>query len=97
MPRYSCRPHRPAGDRDRLDELARRLKAVLDRHLAIHLDQLSPRTVGDTIDGLNEDREDIGVIPTADLGTPAVRFVRVASPSSRWVLSPRTVEHVDTW
>ena len=87
----------PAGDRDRLAESARRLKAVLDRHLEIRLDLLSPRARGDTADGLNPDREDLGVIPSADLGAQPVRLVRVESPSPRWVFSPRTVEHVDAW
>ncbi|MBI2797470.1 MAG: mechanosensitive ion channel family protein [Gemmatimonadetes bacterium] len=87
----------PVGERERLPELARRLKAVLDRHLEIRLDKLSARAAGDTTDRLAPDREDLGLIPSADLGAQSVRLLRVDTPTPHWEFSPRTVEHVDTW
>jgi MscS family membrane protein len=88
----------PAESAARAPELARRLAAVLDRHIEIRLDQLSPRAAGDTADGLPADREQIGRIPSAELGTQPVRLVRLESPPpAHWVFAPKTVANIDGW
>ena len=87
----------PVGEGERMSELARELKAVLDRHIDIRLDRISPRAAGDTADGLPPDREQIGDIPSADLGAQPVRLIRVEQPTPRWIFSPKTIEHVDQW
>jgi MscS family membrane protein len=88
----------PPEEAGRGPELARRLAAVLDRHLEIRLDLLSPRAAGDSADGLPVDREEIGRIPSAEMGTQPVRLVRIeAPPPPRWAFSPKTVQNVDAW
>ena len=87
----------PVGEGERLPELAQELKAVLDRHIDIRLDRISARAGGDTADGLPPDREQIGEIPSPDLGAQSVRLIRVDRPSPHWVFSPKTIEHVDQW
>lgn len=88
----------PPESASRAPELARRLSAVLDRHIELRLDQLSPRAAGDTADGLPPEREQIGRIPSAELGTQPVRLVRVESPPpAHWMFAPRTVANVDGW
>ncbi|MBI3792507.1 MAG: mechanosensitive ion channel family protein [Gemmatimonadetes bacterium] len=88
----------PPEESGRGAELARRLAAVLDRHLEIRLDHLSPRAAGDTADGLPVEREEIGRIPSAEMGTQPVRLVRLESPPPpHWAFSPKTVQNVDAW
>ena len=79
-------------------ELARRLAAVLDRHLEIRLDQLSPHAAGDTTDALPADREEIGRIPSVEMGTQPVRLIRLdAPPPPHWAFGARTVGNIDAW
>ena len=85
------------GERDRRPEQARRLKAVLDRHLEIRPEKISPRAVGDTTDGLARDREELGIIPSATHGPQPVRLIRVESPTPGWAFSPRTLELTEAW
>ncbi len=88
----------PAESASRAPELARRLAAVLDRHIEIRLDLLSPRAAGDTADGLSADREQIGRIPSAELGTQPVRLTRLEQPPpAHWVFAPRTIANIDGW
>ena len=88
----------PAESASRAPEFARRLAAVLDRHVEIRLDQLSPRAAGDTGDGLPPDREQVGRIPSAELGTQPVRLIRLESPPpAHWVFAPRTIANIDGW
>jgi MscS family membrane protein len=80
----------------RPEELARRLKAVLDSRLWVDLDKLSPRADGDTADGLPRDREQLGTIALPDGSEVAVRLARVGRGSERrWVFAPGTVVQVD--
>ncbi|WP_434048652.1 MULTISPECIES: mechanosensitive ion channel family protein [Sorangium] len=79
-------------------ELAQRLKAVLDRHLWVDLESLSPHSLGDTQDNLGAGVEQIGPpIPTRT-GTKPVRLVRRTTPDGvRWIFSRATVARVDEW
>jgi MscS family membrane protein len=75
--------------------IARRLKAVLDRHLWVDLERISPLTAGDTTDGLPAMVEQIGTIPGPD-GVPVpIRMVR-ATPESdvSWRFARTTVDRV---
>ncbi len=76
--------------------LARRLKAVFDRHQTIDLDTLSPRPEGNEDDGLPAGVEDVGRIRGG--GGESVRVVRVTDGErQRWVFSQETVERIDDW
>ncbi|AUX23458.1 hypothetical protein SOCEGT47_039830 [Sorangium cellulosum] len=77
--------------------LAQRLKAVLDRHLWLEPDALSPHALGDTQDNLGNGVEQIGTIPTRT-GTQPVRLVRRVTPDGvRWLFSRATVVRIDEW
>jgi len=78
--------------------LAKRLREVLDRHLWIDIDKLSPEPHGDTEDGLSGDREELGTVPGAAGKPEPVVLVRHVDPRGiRWVFSAATVAHVDEW
>jgi MscS family membrane protein len=78
-------------------ELARRLKAVLDRYLEVDLDSLSPLALGNEQDGLPPGVDQIGVIPLAGRLEP-VRILRRRLPGGdRWRFSSSTVERIDEW
>ncbi len=81
---------------ERGTELARRLTAVLDTHLAIDLEALSPLAIGDTIDGLHPDRELLGEIPGKDgRQHPIFLARRVSSGEARWVFAGSAIVLVD--
>ncbi|KYF74619.1 hypothetical protein BE11_11260 [Sorangium cellulosum] len=78
-------------------ELAQRLKAVLDRHLWLDVDSLSPLPLGDAQDNLGAGVEQLGKIPTRT-GTQPVRLVRRTTPDGvRWIFSRATVARVNEW
>ncbi|XYH92334.1 mechanosensitive ion channel family protein [Sorangium sp. So ce1128] len=78
-------------------ELAQRLKAVLDRHIWLDVESLSPHPLGDSQDNLGAGVEQLGKIPTRT-GTQPVRLVRRTTPDGvRWIFSRTTVERVDEW
>jgi MscS family membrane protein len=78
-------------------ELARRLKAVLDRYLWIDVESLSPLAQGDEKDGLPPGVDQIGTIPVGDRTEP-VRILRRETPEGgRWLISPSTVGRIDGW
>ncbi|WP_437878921.1 mechanosensitive ion channel family protein [Sorangium sp. So ce513] len=77
--------------------LAQKLKAVLDRHIWLDVEALSPHPQGDTNDNLGAGVEQLGKIPTRT-GTQTVRLVRRTTPDGvRWIFSRATVERVDEW
>lgn len=77
--------------------LAQRLKAVLDRHIWLDVETLSPHPQGDTQDNLGAGVEQLGKIPTRT-GAQPVRLVRRTTPDGvRWIFSRATVERVDEW
>lgn len=78
------------------EELARRLKAVLDSRLWIDLERVSPRAEGDTADGLPRDRELLGTVELAKDRVVAIRLARLGRGSERrWLFSPSTIAQVD--
>lgn len=80
-------------------ELAKRLKAVMDRHAWVDLETISASPLGDTKDGMPLAYEAIATIPVVGGGTEPLRLFRRAAVGGTppWVVSRTTVEHVDTW
>ena len=76
--------------------LARRLKAVLDRHVWFDLDTISGKPDGDLDDQLPRDAEDVAHIPAPAGARVPVRMVRDRG-SSRWEFSRATVSNIDAW
>lgn len=74
--------------------LAERLKAVLDRHLWVDLEALSPASEGRAGDGLPVDTDEIGRVPGPS-GRPEP--VRVVRREGGWVFSSGTVARIDSW
>jgi MscS family membrane protein len=80
----------------REEELARRLKAVVDSRLGADLERLSPRAEGEAGDGLPPDREQIGIVTTRDGKEIPIRLTRVGrGDAQRWKFSPATVASID--
>jgi MscS family membrane protein len=78
-------------------ELARRLRAVLDRYLWIDLESVSPLPQGEDKDGLPVGVDQIGVIPQGDHAEP-VRILRRETPEGgRWLFSRSTLGRIDGW
>jgi MscS family membrane protein len=86
----------PSAEPERRRELARRLKAVLDRYLWIEPDLVSPFAVGDTTDGMRTvDR--LGTVP-GELGVrQPVEMRRQDNADPAWVFTAQTVRLVDAW
>src|SRR6185437_13744613 len=83
---------KPAGA-----QLARHLKAVLDRHLWGKVETLSPLSLGDPADHLPAGVELVGNVPGPN-GPEPVRLIRRHYPDGpRWIFSRTTVEHIETW
>ena len=80
--------------RPRAAELARYLKVVLDRHLWVDLERMSPRAGGDEKDGLPAGMDEVGLLP----GPEPVRMIKLEGvPDARWVFSSGTVGRIDYW
>src|SRR6478736_4109384 len=78
--------------------LAKHLRDVLDRHLFIDVEKLSPNPHGNTDDGSPPDRDDLGSVPGAAGKPEPVTIVRRVDRSGpRWVFSANTVAKIDTW
>jgi MscS family membrane protein len=78
-------------------QLARRLKAVLDRRIWVKPEALSARSLGDPGDGLPAGVEEIGAVQGPG-GPEPVRLVRRHSPDGmRWMFTRTTVDHIDGW
>lgn len=72
--------------------LARQLKAVLDRHLWIDLERVSPLAEGNTADGLPPAIEQVGTVQGAGTAPLRVRLARAAPGDSvSWRFSAGTV------
>jgi MscS family membrane protein len=85
------------GQRERGPDLARRLKAVLDRRLWIDLDAVSSASDGDGADDLPEGVDQIGSIAGAG-GSAPVRMLRLAEAEPpTWAFAPETVARIDRW
>ena len=82
----------PPGEEGRGAELARRLRAVLERHLDIQLDSLSPAAEGNREDGLPEGVDSVGQVPDGQGGrTPCSWCGRATPTGARWAFSRQTV------
>ncbi len=88
----------PEGQTGRGPELARRLKAVLDRHLWIDLDGISPLSEGNPADGQPARVDQVGAIPVPDGGAQPVKLVKAQDGNGPfWAFSRATVSGVDRW
>lgn len=77
---------------------ARQLKAVLDRHVWLDLDEISSAPEGKLDDRLGPSLEEIGRVPLSAGGSEPVRLARrLLDGSERWVFSHATVERVPVW
>ena len=74
--------------------LARRLKAVLDRHLWIDLEALSPDSAGHAGDDLPAGTDEVGRVPGPSGRDEPVRVVRL---DDHWAFSSGTVARIDGW
>lgn len=84
--------------RPRAAELAKRLKAVLDQHLWVKLEQLSNQVQGDVDDDLLPGVDEIGRITGPSGVSVPVRLAKVmGNGETRWVFSRSTVRHIDSW
>jgi MscS family membrane protein len=85
------------GEANRGPELARRLRAVLERNLGIDIDTLSPEAEGNVDDGLPPGVDKLGDLP-AGHGRDPVFLVRAHDEDgSYWAFSPQTVSRIDGW
>ena len=84
--------------RGRGTELARRLCAVLDRHLSVDLAAVSSLAEGEQDDGLPLATESLGTVPAPRGGQDAVYLVRAQDDSGYyWAFSRLTVARIDGW
>lgn len=88
----------PDSLRGRGPELARALKAILDRYLWFDLDAISPASAGDTTDGLPRGVEQVGAIPGPGWTREPVRLARNApGREPAWRFSRGTVARIPAW
>lgn len=88
----------PAGEDARGPELARRLRAVLERRLDIALDTLSPLADGMAQDGLPVGVDSVGQVPDGKGGADPVFLVRTRDAAgAHWAFSRQTVSRIDGW
>lgn len=78
-------------------ELARKLKAVLDRRVWVEVEDLSPLATGNPDDGLPALTDEVGLIENAQGVPEPVRIVRRRRENVVWVFSRVTVSHIDQW
>ena len=85
-------------DHDDGPMLARELREVLNRHLWLDLDKISPNSRGNTEDGQPADREELGSVPGASgKPEPVVLLRKSYRPGTHWVFSAATVVLIDSW
>jgi MscS family membrane protein len=85
------------AQKDEGPQLAKRLKAVLDRWMWGKLDQVSTSPAGERGDHLPAGVDQIGAIPGPN-GPEPVRLIRRHYPEgTRWIFSRSTVERIDVW
>lgn len=88
----------PPGDEARGAELARRLCAVLERHLHIDLDSVSAAPEGNAEDALPPGVDIVGRVPDPGGGSDSLFVVRTRDAAGPfWAFSRQTVSHVDGW
>ena len=78
--------------------LARKLKAVLDRHFSIDLEAVSADSLGNRADGLPGNTDELGKIADAKGKLQPVRLARRQRNNvDRWLFSHATVLSIDPW
>jgi MscS family membrane protein len=88
----------PAGEEPRGAELARRLRAVLERYLDVRIDTLSPSSEGNRQDGLPDGVDSIGQVPDGAGGEDTLFLVRTRDATgAHWAFSRQTVSRIDGW
>ena len=88
----------PPGEEGRGPALARRLRAVLERHLDIDIDALSPLPQGSTEDGLPPGVDTVGKVPDGHGSEAPVFLVRARDAAGPfWAFSRQTVSRIDGW
>lgn len=88
----------PSGMTTDRAELARQLKAVLDRHLSSELSKISSAPAGNLADGLPASVEEVARIPGPSGGQDSARLVRRSQGGETiWLWSQRTVALVPKW
>ncbi|MBM3266337.1 MAG: mechanosensitive ion channel family protein [Candidatus Sericytochromatia bacterium] len=87
----------PWSQRKRGPELARRLKAVLDRHDWLDPEALSGAAGGDRTDGLDAGLERVGRVPGRRGREDSVFLVRRYGSEAGWAFSSGTVRRIDGW
>src|SRR5512135_805483 len=86
----------PGGEEGRGADLAYRLREVLDRHLDINLDALSPLSQGNAEDGLPPGVDAVGKVPDGRGGEGPVFLVRTRDAGGPfWSFSRQTVSRID--
>jgi MscS family membrane protein len=87
------------SEKDEGPELARRLKAVLDRHVDLTPGSFSALSGGTRADNLPGSTDEIGSIRSPDGKSEPVTIVRryTGAGSPYWVFSRATVDRVDIW
>lgn len=79
-------------------ELARQLKAVLDRYVWLDLEEISPASTGDTTDGLTPRVDQIGEIPGPAGTREPVRLSQVTIDDvTLWRFTRATVRRTPVW
>jgi len=76
-------------------ELARHLKAVLDRHVWFDLERVSAEVHGNAEDDVDPDIEEVGKVPTVAGATDPVRLHR--GGDGVWRFAATTVARIDAW
>ncbi len=88
----------PAGEAGRGAEMAWRLRAVLERHLHIDLDSVSPVSEGNAVDALPPGVDAVGQVPDGRGGKDSLFVVRTRDAAGPfWAFSRQTVSHIDGW
>jgi MscS family membrane protein len=88
----------PAGEEARGPELARRLRAVLERYLDIDLDAVSSLSEGSQEDSLPPGVDTVGDVPDGRGGHDPVFIVRSRDAAGAyWAFSRQTVSRIDGW
>ena len=88
----------PTGEESRGPALASRLRAVLERHLDIDTDAVSPLSGGSPQDGLPAGVDAVGSVPDGRGGQAPVFVVRTRDAAgSYWAFSRHTVSRIDGW
>jgi len=77
--------------------LARRLKAVLDRHMWLDVELASPLSSGNVADKLPVGVDELGLVPGLRAPEPVRLIRRPTAQGTIWVFTRATVDKIDVW